>query len=265
MRNAAIHPQPASERGAALIVALMAMLLMSALGLALVLTTATETMISSNYREGREGLYAAEAGIERAIQDLIFSDWNDVLSGNARSAFADGVPGERTLPSGLRLNLIEVANLANCGRRSGCTQADLIAHTPDRPWAENNPVWQLYAYGPLSDLVPDGTIDSLFYVVVMIGDDPSETDGDPLTDGAGLANPGRGVLTLRAEAFGPRGARRVIEATVARSDATEQEGGYVGQLGHDERNRGARRAPIDTPGRALTNTRMQAVNGGSGP
>ena len=43
------------ERGIALVIALMAMLLMSALGLALMLTTTTETMIAANYRDGIEG------------------------------------------------------------------------------------------------------------------------------------------------------------------------------------------------------------------
>ena len=48
------------EEGIALIIALMAVLLLSALGFALVMTTSTETMIATNYRNGNEGLYAAD-------------------------------------------------------------------------------------------------------------------------------------------------------------------------------------------------------------
>ena len=55
--------------------------------------------------------------------------------------------------------------------------------------------------------------------MVFVGDDPSENDNDPTTDGAsvgGLTNPGLGLLSLRAEAFGPRNAHRIIEGTVVR-------------------------------------------------
>jgi hypothetical protein len=68
-------------------------------------------------------------------------------------------------------------------------------------------------------MLPGGTIDSPYYVTVMVGDDPSETDGNPLQDGIGTA--GAGVLALRAEALGPRGARRMVEMTVARSDVAQ--------------------------------------------
>jgi len=40
------------ERGIALLIALMSTLLLTALGLALVMTTMTETMITANYRDG---------------------------------------------------------------------------------------------------------------------------------------------------------------------------------------------------------------------
>jgi hypothetical protein len=54
------------------------------------------------------------------------------------------------------------------------------------------------------------------YVVAWIGDDSSETDGDPLTDGGGAGNPGSGVLAVRAEAYGVGGAHKVLETTVRR-------------------------------------------------
>ena len=61
----------------------------------------------------------------------------------------------------------------------------LYRHTDERPWGANNPRWQLYAYGQLDDMIPTSTINSPFYVVVMVGDDPSENDGNPLKDGTG--------------------------------------------------------------------------------
>jgi hypothetical protein len=65
----------------------------------------------------------------------------------------------------------------------------------------------------------DPPVRSAFYVVAFVGDDPSENDGDPTRDGAstmGNPNPGKGIVVIRAEAFGPRNAHKVIEATVAR-------------------------------------------------
>src|SRR5204863_4532134 len=93
----------------------------------------------------------------------------------------------------------------------------------ERPWGPNNPRWQLFAYAKLNDMTPTGTINSPFYVTVMVGDDPSENDNDPLHDGT-PANPGAGVLALRAEAWGPRGSRKAIELTVARAGASLGDG-----------------------------------------
>ena len=57
-------------------------------------------------------------------------------------------------------------------------------------------------------------------------------------------------------AYGPGGVRRVIETTLARTDTTEMERGYTGQRGQDEQNRRARKAAVQTPGKALTRTVM---------
>jgi PilX N-terminal len=264
------------EEGIALIIALMAVLLLSALGFALVMTTSTETMIATNYRNGNEGLYAADAVLERAMDDLLtVPDWNKLLDGSLRSAFVDGAPsGLRTLADGSTITLDEVLNMANCGKVSTCSASDLTGNaTGDRPWGTNNPVWQLYAYGAINDLLPTGTLNSPFYVVVLVADDPSENDGLPGVDGVtpcapaqdpsgGACNPGSGVMGLRAEAFGPRGAHKVIEVTVARTDTTELERGYTGQRGQDEQNRRARKAPVQSPGKKLDSQHMALTTGG---
>ena len=251
------------ERGSALVIALLSLLLLTALGLALTLTTTTETAISANQRMGQEAMNAADAAIERAMQDLLaMPDWNRALSGTEQSSFINGSPGgPRALPDGSTINLTEIANLASCGHTSSCSSSDIATNSPERHWAANNPVWQLYAYGPVSDLLPGGTVSSPIYVVVLIGDDPSETDGDPLTDGNTAANPGSGVLSLRAEAFGPHGTHRIVEATVARTVSTGLERGYVGQRGQDEQNRRARKSAVQTPGKALTDQQLTTATG----
>jgi len=254
------------ERGIAMIIAMMAMLLMSALGTALVLTTTTETNIAGNFRNASEALYAADSGLERAMEDILtVPDWNKLLDGSTQSAFVDGAPsGTRTLQDGSTIDLTQAINMANCQKVTTCSDADLIdPSNKERPWGVNNPRWRLYAYAHLKDMLPaTDTINSPYYVVVMVADDPSDNDGDPLKDGVIATNPGSGVIAMRAEAFGPRGAHKVLEATLARTDTTELERGYTGQRGQDEQNRRARKAAVQTPGKTLTRQTLSLDTGG---
>ena len=69
----------------------MAMMLLTALGAAVVMVSSTETHIAGNYRNSQEALYAADAAVERVVQDLLLIPrWNDILSGTAQSGFVDG-------------------------------------------------------------------------------------------------------------------------------------------------------------------------------
>jgi len=225
------------ERGMALLVALMAILLVMALGTALALGASVESTITRNFLNSSGALYAADAGLERAVGDLkAITDWNAVLSGAASSAFADGAPaGIRALSDGRLINLAEVVSLANCRQVTPCTSAAMDASTADRPWGSNNPRWQPFAWGPLSGLLQPDDVEPPFYVVVMVGDDPSENDGDPFVDGAapcppaeaGACNPGTDRLAVRAEAFGPFGAHAILELTVARRGAGERSPDYT--------------------------------------
>ncbi len=252
------------EDGIALIVALMAMMLMMALGIVLVMTTTTETKISANYRDGTEALYAADAAVERVMDDILtVPDWNSILSGARTSAFVDGsAGGVRTLADGSKLDLTEATQMLRCGKVTTCSDADMNALTDERPWGANNPRWQLYAYGPLKNMTPTATIDSPMYVVVWVADDPAENDGNPLQDGTLNTNPGRGVMSMIAQGFGPGGTRRTVEITVSRTDSTEIERGYIGQRGQDEQNRRARKAAVQTPGKTLTRAEMNIGTGG---
>jgi hypothetical protein len=122
------------------------------------------------------------------------------------------------LPDGTRIDLNRETDRLNCGH-SPCSITDLTAITSERPWGANNPVWRLYAYGPLGDPNPRAVNESPAYVIVWVSDDPLETDGQPLVDGdeSGGANPGRGVLQLHAHGYGPAGAMRIVEVTLRRA------------------------------------------------
>jgi len=210
-----------ADNGVAVLAALFAMLLMTAIGAALVLTTSSETIIAANFRASTEAFYAADAAVERAMVELNgIADWNAVLTGSRRSVFVDGPPGGvRTMADGSTIVLATMVNEANCGRASACTAAEMDAVTAERPWGVNNPRWQLFAYGPLAQSASSETTGSACYVVVLVADDPAENDGNPLQDGVETSNPGSGVMALRVEARGPRGARKALEATVARAAA----------------------------------------------
>jgi hypothetical protein len=266
-----ILARAADERGLALIISLMVMLLLTALGLALTMTTMTETKISGNYATATEALYAADAAVERVMQDLLtVPDWNKVLDGSTTSSFIDGQPfGQRDMGNGQTLDLTEATNMLRCGKTTTCSDADMNALTDERPWGLNNPRWQPYAYGPITDMIPTGTVNSMMYVVVWVADDPAENDNDPVKDGGDPAytdpdgNLGKGVMSLIAHAYGPGGVRKVIEVTVGRTDTSEMERGYTGQRGQDEQNRRARKQAVQTPGKALTSKTM-TIGGTSG-
>jgi hypothetical protein len=241
---------------------------MSALGMALMLMSQTETMISSNYRDNMEGEYAADAGIERVMDDVLtVPDWNTLLASNdgitssITSGFVDTNPSTPvTMPDGRTINLASATNMLNCGKTTACSAGDMDASTMDRPWGKNNPRFRLYAWGPVNDLTPTGTVNSPFYVAIWIADDAAENDDNPSKDGdpspSGNPNGGAGVLTLRAESFGPMGAHHVIETTISKTQNVEMERGYTGQRGQDEQNRRARKAAVQTPGAGLSRSEM---------
>jgi hypothetical protein len=221
------HRRLHGERGAALVVALLAMVVMVTIGSALMLTAATESKITRNFRNSTAAFYAADAVLERAVDELRgVADWNQLLAGNIRSAFADGEPsGRRVLADGKTIDLGGIRNDLNCRNAGGCSGAALDAITAERPWGANNPRWQPFAWGYLNGLLQSSAADASFYVVVFVADDPSECDDNPLVDGGAVVscpagskeNPGEGVLSVRAEAFGPFGTHRVVELTVSRA------------------------------------------------
>lgn len=187
------------ERGVALLITLMAMLLLGAIAAAIMLVATSETIIAAHFRGAIEARYAAEAVLVRALDEAAAADWTLAIDGTVRSTWVDGPPsGARVLTDGSTIDLAQAVNLAGCQKSTVCMAADLAAVTADRPWGANNPRWTAYAYGPLRDLLP-AVIDSPYYVLLLVGNGPV---------------PPR--LALRAEAFGPRGAHAVVEATAGR-------------------------------------------------
>jgi len=206
------------QRGLALIAVLLWTALVTALASALVLVTTVETTISARHRDGLDALYAADAALEIAVGQLAaVTNFDLVLNGTSRSTSSDGAPtGTRRAADGTSIDLDKLTAMLRCGKESACSDADMSSVTADRPWGISNPRWQLFLSGSLGSIagLPDGTARA--YVLVWVGDDPSDSDGDPLRDSSEVDNPGRGRILVTAQAYGASGARRTIQATIAR-------------------------------------------------
>src|SRR5262245_62856581 len=98
-----------SECGSALIATLMVMTLLATLAGALALVVSTESVTAANYAAAQQSLYAADAGIERAVSELrLLASWRTVpTSSSSSSDFNDGLTLTRA-PDGSGLDLIQL-------------------------------------------------------------------------------------------------------------------------------------------------------------
>ena len=204
------------ERGIALVLVVLVTTFLSALGLGLMMAVFMDRLATGNMANSVAMLYAAEAGLEIAAGELArLPDWNAVLAGAQRSAFADGAPGGvRDIPGGGTIDLTAATNLLNCGRTTSCTVAQMEASSRERPWGINNPRWSLFAFGAMNRL-SQLQRPAACYLAVWIADDGREQDGDPLSD-AEADSDGHGIVRVHAEAYGAAGLRRAVEAELAR-------------------------------------------------
>jgi type IV pilus assembly PilX-like protein len=216
------------ERGIALVLALVATLVLSVLGLSLLLTTSAETLIAAHYRTSVGAMTAADGALERVLSDIAaVPDWTPLLTSpdgivSGVGASFGGSTLTTTLADGRTLDLVRATNLLNCPQvfpppAIPCTAAQMDHVGGERLWGVNNPRWRLFARGPLSAVTPGSGVGAPYHVAVWVADDPAETDGDPSRDGTDQTNPGTGMIQLHAEAFGAVGAHRSVEATIARS------------------------------------------------
>jgi hypothetical protein len=183
----------------AIVLALIAAGLLTALGVGLVTAGQVESTIADNHRAGSETLYAADAAAELAVYELgQLPRWDDVLSGAVRTSFVDATVTP-TLPSNERIDLVAMT-------------AALQREADSAPFGLNNAVWRLVAYGPISRLMASVGSRSPAYVAVWAADDPSDADDNPVVD----AN---GVISVLALAMGRASSRRSVEMRLARLGA----------------------------------------------
>ena len=133
------------EHGVALVLTLMSMVLLLALGGALVTVVATETTIAARFRDGLEAFYAADASVAWAMAELRGADWNEVRAGSSKSSLSDG-------------------------------SLDLSAATRDLRAIAEALDWRLYGYGRFKNMVSGAAVDPRLWVVVWVAADPVGDD-----------------------------------------------------------------------------------------
>ena len=173
----------------------------------LVTLTTTETLIAASYRHAQEASYGAEAALERALHDLAaIPDWSHAWSRAAgqRHVASTWTRWRRVRPDGRRSTW-----------RALTAERQRESDDSDGPamFGADNPQWRLFAHAADTALCLHHlgrTAHLPLYLVVWVADDESDGDGDPARDATG-------ECWFMREAFGVGGARRAVEAGVARS------------------------------------------------
>jgi len=175
----------------ALVMTLMTMTLLVALGTALSMLAGMEMRISGNYRAGAEAMYAAEAAVEVALDELrAVPDWSAVLDGSFPSRLVFGASSGRHHTAAGPIDLTE---------------------------ATANPGWRLYARGDLRDFVRLEGVEANSYVIVWVA--PALIPGtDALAVQAHAHGPGgvRRAVEVRVAREGPLPGLRVFSWREAR-------------------------------------------------
>jgi hypothetical protein len=180
--------------------ALWATALLLALGASLLLLGTGEATLAARDRDGRAAAYAAQAAATAGLAELrALPSWGGVVAPGA-------YPEVSSTPS--RLADSSLTPAAPWGRvldlRALTARLQSETDAAGRPGDPS--VWRLFAYAPLSRLVPAA---SNFYLLVWVADDTADGDGDPSTDK-------NGILILHAETTGPDDVRAIVEASVSR-------------------------------------------------
>jgi hypothetical protein len=83
-----------NERGAALLIAIFALLLISVVGIAMIVSTGTDSALTGNYRTSTSAYYAAQAGLEEARGRLLWKNSNYINITNSYSTLlnSSGLP-----------------------------------------------------------------------------------------------------------------------------------------------------------------------------
>lgn len=186
-----------AETGSVLLLTLVFTTALMAIAAGLMSLANTEGTLTSNFSASVQVLAGAESVAELVVADLAARDsWTDVVSGGERAAFADGT----LLPLASWHERLDLGSLTRALQRHTNAQS---------PWGVDTPVWRLFAWGPIESLAPGGAPRDGLYLMAWVADDGADGDGNPSSD----AN---GVVVVRAQALGQRGAGRTVQVILKR-------------------------------------------------
>ena len=164
----------------------------------------------------------AHGALDVAAATLADVSFDDALSGRVRASAGDAVAvTSYELAGGRVIELRAETAWLTCGRTSSCTTADRRRVTAARPWGQANPQWAVVLQGLASRWWP-GVWHRGSVVVVWVGDDAREVDGDPMADDATGPLTGQGIVRLHAVAYGMAGGRAAVEAELLRYCETRE-------------------------------------------
>lgn len=187
-----------SDAGSVLVFVLIVTMVTVATAFMMLTVTNVDALATSSYRDGMEAFYAADAALEASVDELAgATSWTPLLGGALSAWWSASTSAPATAFAG-SLNLVAMTSALQTETNAS---AGLGANTPS---------WRLFGHGPISAIWPDAGPVGDVYVVVWAADDTGEGDGSPNID----AN---NTIQLRAEAYGRRSSRRIVEAVIARA------------------------------------------------
>jgi hypothetical protein len=101
-----------NEKGVALLVALLTLLLITAIGMGLIVMANTETSISANFRDEQTAFFSAKAGLEE-VRDRMRAGANNSLNGNLPTALPGTANGILYVTNPIGAEVVAPWNSAN--------------------------------------------------------------------------------------------------------------------------------------------------------
>lgn len=185
-------PRQEAEQGIALVVTVLAVLVLSPLAGALIMLSSMETRVTANHRRALQALYAADAALNWAVEELRGTPaWAAVRAGSSRSSLRVGA------------HRLQLADGSTWDLDQRTLQLTRLGAGPRQVGRGRQ--WRLYAHGPVAALLPRHPSGGLLWLAVWVAD-------------AGGAGPDE-LLVVHAAVAGPRHVRRAVQAAVRRSPA----------------------------------------------
>jgi len=160
-----------SQRGIAMMVALLALLLLAAIGMGLMFMADTENSVNNNYRDSQKAYFAARAGAEQA-RLLLARDPNV----NTKAFAMDG-------------NMPSAASNTGMFYLTNATSAEVIDPTANTPYQDDQLCWEKYTGMPgLIATAPSGPCGSNGQTSQLLSSNASYTTLPMQAPGSGAAD-----------------------------------------------------------------------------